>query len=58
MSGFFDRKRPGSTGMAMFLNAGDPPFGQIEDLVLSLTGQASIAWNSRCPSLTRSAMGR
>jgi tryptophan synthase alpha chain len=36
MSGFFNRKRPGSTGMAMFLNAGDPPFGQIEDLVLFL----------------------
>lgn len=36
MSTFFALRQPGALGMAMFLNAGDPPFEVLEDLVLLL----------------------
>lgn len=36
MSDFFAGRRSGELGLAVFLNAGDPPFGVLEDLVLLL----------------------
>ena len=36
MSAFFSDPRPGSPGLALFLNAGDPPLDVFEDLVLML----------------------
>jgi len=36
MSTFFSRRHPGAIGMAMFLNAGDPSFEVLKDLVLLL----------------------
>ncbi|MGH3720055.1 MAG: tryptophan synthase subunit alpha [Pseudonocardiaceae bacterium] len=36
MSAFFADRHPGDIGLAVFLNAGDPPLDQLEDLVLQL----------------------
>jgi tryptophan synthase alpha chain len=39
MSAFFTDPRPGRPGLALFLNAGDPPLDVFEDLVLMLDEQ-------------------
>jgi tryptophan synthase alpha chain len=35
-SGFFARRRPGESGLALFLNAGDPPLAVLRDVVQML----------------------
>ncbi|MEA2458488.1 MAG: tryptophan synthase alpha chain, partial [Thermoleophilaceae bacterium] len=36
MAGFFSEREPGRPGLALFLNAGDPPLDVMKDLVLHL----------------------
>ena len=35
-TGFFSRRHPGQLGLALFMNAGDPPLGMFRDVVQTL----------------------